>query len=416
MKVKERFGALESDFPQLGKKPSPFASMKTQMTTDELRSMLFAELKRTAEAGDTVFVPPPFDEDEGIDLSDENAAAELVRELENPNCKVKGFIPNLVCPELDELTETTRERAMGCMTETSMECSVFPRGMLVPVQHHNETTSSSTLLIGTMLWIIWPPTEANIGILHRAYEDFSIDYNEEKLEVANEMNGGVVFVQSAGEGLRILPYCIMLGLATEASVLAKYSTLTAIQFIGMLRRLPLLESWWKTEINGQQKRGEFARALLPRFQRILAGEFDVYPPAQFLSPIPAKDGPLYELVRGWDKLSVGIAMIVDAGTTAEIKKAWTKFLTGVVGRNCAICGRYTQSKMKEMPGHFASAHWPEKKINRDQIDLVEGTEVGVTATVAAAATASKKQVDNVEDKIDSAGVAVETENSMEMNG
>jgi len=168
-----------------------------------------------------------------------------------PPYKAKGFISSLACPALEDLTEKTRERVVGRMTETPMDCSVFPRDTLIPLQHHNETTSSSTLLIGSIVWIIWPPTEVNLGTLRRTYDAFSVDYAEENLDVTNQLVGGLVSVQSAGEGLRIPPYCILLGLTTENSVLAKYSTLSVIQFMAMLRRIPFLESWWKSEINGE---------------------------------------------------------------------------------------------------------------------------------------------------------------------
>ncbi|KAF2689777.1 hypothetical protein K458DRAFT_290769 [Lentithecium fluviatile CBS 122367] len=371
--VKQRFGPLESSFPLLGKKPSPFATFKKQPTVEELQDMLLTEIKRSSEDDEPSFVPPPFCGDEGIVMSGEDAATELVQNLGDPTFKSKGFIPNLECPVLDEMAAKTREKAAGYMEETPMMCSVFPCDTLIPLQHHNETMSYSTLLLGSILWMIWPPTERNLTLLHRAYDEFAIDPDEEKFNIANELTGGVVFVQTASEGLRVPPYCIMLGLATENSVLAKYSLLSATQFTAMLHKLPFLESWWKTEAHGKEKRADFALALLPRIKRILAGDFDPYPPAEFLLT-GQKGGALFELVKGWEQVNSSIASLVDGETAKGIKEVWVDFLCKVVGRNCALCTGYLQDKRKEMLAHFQDVHWPKEKVGETS-EPMEGVEM-----------------------------------------
>jgi hypothetical protein len=350
-KVRERFGTSELDFPSLGKRLSPFQSLKAQPTPKDLREMLLTEVKRAVEDGETVWVP---DDLEGKSAQD--AALDLVQNLENLDYTAKGFIPDLQCPALEAMTAQAIVKDAANMTETSLECLVFPRDVVVPLQHHNETTSFSTLLMGSIMWIIWPPTDQNIGTLHRAYDDFAIDCNEKKLDIAHKLTGGVCCVQSDSEGLRIPPYCIMMGLTTAPSVLVKYSTLSGAQFLAMLRRLPFLEAWWKTEVDGDEKRKDFGRELLPRVKRILSGELDGCQPTHYHK---MKSGALVELVTGWEQLSWGIVKLLDDETAKGIKQVWTDFLIGVVGRKCAICGHRTNNKGKELAGHFERVHWPK---------------------------------------------------------
>jgi hypothetical protein len=357
-RIKVLFGPTEDSFPNLGKKFSPFTALKEQPTLEVLRSMLLKEAKAASEEGEVVFVSRPFVEgDETFDR--EEAAKELIENLADPNYEGNGFVPSLLCPKLDVMTEKTKESVVGSMEVMAMACSVFPKNTLIPLQHHNETTSYSSLLAGSILWIVWPPTSHNLNLLHRAYDTFSVDKDEEKLNInaADQLVGGVIFVQSAGEGLRIPPYCLILGLATQTALMAKYCILSAPQFVSMLGKLPFLESWWEIEVDGDKKRNDFGRALLLRIQRVLAGSFESYPPAQFLT-VGTKSGALHELVHSWQDLSNGIAKLVDVETAAGLKKIWVEFLINVAGRNCALCGRPLEDKVMEMTEHFGDVHWP----------------------------------------------------------
>jgi hypothetical protein len=179
----------------------------------------------------------------------------------------------------------------------------------------------------------------------------------------------------------------------------------------MLHRLPFLESWWKTEVDGDEKRKDFGRELLPRLKRILSGELDGCQPTHYLN---MKSGALVELVKGWEQLSWNIVRLLDDETAKGIKKAWTEFLIGVVGRHCAICGFRTNNKGKELPGHFERVHWP-KAGNREAKDA-EAKNVGVDGVIDVDGEAEKRRDHEMSDTIALARGDGEDGDSMEVDG
>jgi hypothetical protein len=88
-----------------------------------------------------------------------------------------------------------------------MTSCVLPHGMLIPLQHHNETTSFSTLLVGEIIWIIWPPTDHNLKTLQDAYETYAATPHNRHFNVAEKLLGGRACVQAAREMLKLPPYC-----------------------------------------------------------------------------------------------------------------------------------------------------------------------------------------------------------------
>lgn len=372
--VKERFGFTDADYPQLGKRHSPFRFLQDLPGPDQLQNLLLEEV--LSGAGKPIYFPPPCSEEEGAAASEVDAAIALINNLRNANYEADGMIPGLPCAHLDQVCEGGFEVWDNALLETNMSCSVFPSGCIISLQHHDETTSFSTLLIGSIIWMAWPPTEQNLSKLRRAYEAFGEHLDSDKLDVAHELMGGVACVQSPGEAFRLPPHCIVLGLAREVSVLASYSILTVDQYLYTLRsKLPFLTAWWKTEANGEQKRKDFGAALVARIQHIISGELDMYKPQSYLTMAESeRAGPLQALLQAWDEAKDQVVGVLDATHQLALAGTWKAYLTKVVGRNCAICGKSVQSKARDMGKHFDEAHWPSLRKRVDSVEVMQQSE------------------------------------------
>ncbi|KAF2662523.1 hypothetical protein K491DRAFT_686401 [Lophiostoma macrostomum CBS 122681] len=93
------------------------------------------------------------------------------------------------------------------LEEQSCAANIFPCGGVADL-HHDDGFGSSTLVQGEKLWLMYPPSDANLAILRKAYEtrksridDYAIFKCYQKLQ------DGIVFVQPAGRSIWVTPYC-----------------------------------------------------------------------------------------------------------------------------------------------------------------------------------------------------------------
>ena len=238
--------------------------------------------------------------------------------------------------------------------------TILPRDTLLSLQHSNEGTTFATLLSGAVAWFVWPPTPHNLKILKNCYETFAEGFDSASLNVTGEFKEGVCLIQTVGEALRIPPFCPMICLSLEASVLATYSVVTVSQLTEMLRRLPLLLAWFKTEIDGERKKQDFTAALLPHLDAVLQGSFEAADLKKHKYPYLV-EGPLHSLLHNWDEIKHAVAGTLDAAEAERVKAMWGKFLHKAKGRECWICGNSISNKLRDMRKHFESTHWPADK-------------------------------------------------------
>ncbi|KAF2866030.1 hypothetical protein BDV95DRAFT_649511 [Massariosphaeria phaeospora] len=359
-----RFGPEKIDFPQKGRGLSPF-DPATLPSITELRDILLQDLEQTAQDGTSQpeYFPPPSscgesdddDDDDAGNISEHDAAADLINHVTDADYETSGVIPHLPSSTLDALCNAGKENWDDVLFETPTTVSVLSANTPLTLQHHNESTSFSTLLTGTVVYVVWPPTPHNFTVLQDAYDAFATSsFDDTALDVSHRLEGGVTFVQSARETLRLPPFCLLRGLATTTAVLATYSIVTADTFVSMLHALPLLTSFWATETHGAAQKTAFGAALLDCLERILACEFE--DEAKVRHPV-APRGPLSALLRAWDGVRHDVFGVLDAETTARMKRAWMAFLVRVVGRNCVLCGRKFMCKRNETRAHFEKTHW-----------------------------------------------------------
>lgn len=345
------FGPNETDFPGLGKRLSPFEASKLP-SLEDLQKIVTNDLRIAREQyGQYSHIVQTNSTDS------EDSDLRTLQSLTNIDSVVDGTVLSFPSPSLDDICGDSKLEYEDSLRESMITATVLPRNTILPLQHSNEGTTFTTLLSGSVAWIIWPPTEQNLKNLQASYETIADSLDGSGSKVANELEGGVCLVQTTHEALRIPPFCPMICLSLETSVLATHSVVTATQLAEMLRKLPLLLPWFQTETDGERKEKEFVAALLPHISAILQCKFEPTGFKKHRYPY-GQDGPLRTLIQTWDDIKDLVAGILDAAETEHLKGMWEDFLRNARGRECWICGNSIQNKQRDMRTHFETAHWP----------------------------------------------------------
>ncbi|KAF9698288.1 hypothetical protein EKO04_003472 [Ascochyta lentis] len=370
------FGPNESDFPGLGKKLSPF-DINTLPSPDNLQKLLIDDLQ-TARKEHNDHISHAVDKNAAADseAKGENADLKLLESLTGHDSETREGLVSFPSPSLDGICDDAKVEDDNTLQESMTAATILYRNTLLSLQHSNEGTTFTTLLSGAVAWIIWPPTVHNLNILRTSYEAFANGLDDAKINVATELKGGVCLVQSVGEAIRIPPFSLMLCLSLEMSILATYSVVTAGQVVGMLRQLPLLQAWFKTEVDGERKRVDLFAALLENLSFILEGKFESTNTKTHKYPY-LQEGPLRSLLQTWDGVKDNVACVLNPGESEHLVEIWGQFLRSARGRECWICGRNIHNKLRDMRKHFETEHWPAKNV----VEVTEDLEMVVTPTI-----------------------------------
>lgn len=347
------FGPQQNDFPSLGKKQSPFAG-KNLPSLEDLQQLLIADLRssqqRRNEESNDITQPG---------ANESQTDADQLKQLESlagDQTDTSGIVLSFSSPSLDDVCGDEKVTYDHVVSESMTEATVLPRDTLLSLQHSNEGTTFTTLLSGSVAWIIWPPTKSNLDILQSSYSAFTEGFDGSKMNVSSELRDGVSLVQTVGDAIRLPPFCPMLCLSLKPSILATYFVLKATQLVDVLHKIPLLLEWWKTEIDGERKKKEFIAALLDGISNVLRGNYEPDNLRDFEYPY-AQEGPLLTLLQSWDEVKHAVAGVLEPAETERMMAIWTDFLSKAKGRKCWICGKTVSNKLKDMPRHFETKHW-----------------------------------------------------------
>ena len=362
--TKQRFGPSELDFPSLGKRISPFDA-STLPSAEKLR------LGCLQDAQDANVLPGSFFSKNPAGyatVSESNCDVQFRQDLTDIQASPSAAL-SFPSPYLENLRQEEDDTPETVLRQSMMTCMMLPDDTLVPLQHSNEGMTYTTLLSGSVIWIMWPSTGNNIAIIQSVYRDIARGFEDAWVEAIGELQGGVFFKQSQGECLRISPMCPMLCLSTEASILATHSILDAHELVSTLRQFPFIKMWFKTEVDGERKQREFNSAMIEYLTLILQGEFDNF--KNFMYPY-TREGPLKSLLSTWDEVKDNVADILDPADAEVLRELWLKFLRAAKGRPCWICGTNIYSKKKDLDKHFDKKHWSSVRENDTAIPNESG--------------------------------------------
>jgi hypothetical protein len=261
--TKRSFGSSEADYLILGKIQTP-EGLRKSLSAQKLQEICLRDLPEARKYyGERLSYFVPCDSTNNtMNTSKEEAGMRLIHSLTDTGHDATGVITTFPSEALEELSIQNRVPADGLLRESTMTtCTIIPGNTLLPLHHSNEGTTVTTLVTGSVIWIIWPSTDHNLTALQAAYEKTAEDFDAAHLDVARTFEGGLTFVQAEGEGLRIPPLCPMMCLATETSVFVAYSEVTVDSFVSTLQKLPFLKAWLQTEVDGQRKQSDFNASI-----------------------------------------------------------------------------------------------------------------------------------------------------------
>lgn len=379
--TRERFGEGADDYPALGKKVSPFAAENIP-SLPQIHEFCMRELEdvRGYFAERPVYYTPHIESD-SEDILDPSIQT------------IQGLVDDSVASEtivsfpsktLDELrVDPGHESATSTLRFTPTKCTIIPTDTILPLQHSNEGTTTTTLLHGEVIWIIWPPTPHNLSVLTAAYSGY---IESVPIDTADKLEGGVMCIQSAGEALRIPPFCPIMGLSTKVTILATQTATTMPQFLRMLQHLEMIHVWFDTEIDGEKKRSNFTAGMLKALDALLNGaikkrkknhnnaddadeDSDSDKDNHQTQPGHIWAAHLPQFLALWDQINPTIATLIDPADFLTLKASWKDFWIARPGRKCALCGRRAANK-KELRKHFFQQHW----VGREDVLEEEGED------------------------------------------
>lgn len=354
--ARQKYGSNDVEYPILGKNQAHAALKQTQSSKD-LHDICLRDLPEAREYfGDRLeYFVPHNNSDVPKGNSDQEAGMQTIDALVDRNTTTTEMVVTFPCETLDEMCQLGSTSTENLLHSTLTTCTVLPENAMLPLHHSNEGTTTMTLLAGSIVWIVWPSTRKNVGIFQAAYESFEEDFDATGLDVAGDLEGGVTFMQTVGDGLRIPPYSLLMGLATTTSVLASSSRVTVENFTSMLSKLPLLKAWFQTEIDGIDKQSRFIASILHWLDLLLNGDPDDEDNDEFKLP-RTKNGLLGELLGIWDAIKNDLAAMMGPADMTAMELIWGDFLVNAVGRECRICGVRVDNKQKRMKKHFITKH------------------------------------------------------------
>ncbi|PVI05940.1 hypothetical protein DM02DRAFT_667936 [Periconia macrospinosa] len=346
-------------------KQSPFRyTLKTVSTPARVRDVLLNELETHKEKDPSARFCCPHINDSTDAMSDEDTAKHLINQLPHPTFTAPHCIPDLPCPYLDGISSFPEDDTCSFPAiQTMLSTSVLPAGTPIPLQHQNESTAYCTLLVGSIVWMVWPPTRENLTALQTAYDSCSANPSSAGSildETAKRLIGGVTFVHNVGEVMRLPPFCIILGQAMKMSAVCKYSVVDASRIVPTLKMLPFIRSWWLMDGAGIERRTKFGSALLDVVEEILNGAFETFKAEEYsVLGAEQRKGVLTDLLEAWDDIIHGFMGILTAERANELKEMMKELLemVGGVAVTCAIC-RTSTGMGASLSDHFDNEHWP----------------------------------------------------------
>jgi hypothetical protein len=357
--TKRKAGLEDTEYPIIGKMQSPAALRKPQSPKD-LQEIWFRDLPEARKNSDDriVFFAPRGHADHPTATGVEEAGMRTISALNDSQIGAAGSIVTFPSDTLDELCNEDWSPPENCLHAAMPTCTVLPNNTIIPLSHSNEGTTVMTLLSGSIVWGVWPSTLKNIRTLQTAYENFAKDHDEAKLDVASDLEGGLIFVQGEGEGLHLPPFSFMMGLTISISVLATQSHVTDDDFVSMLEKLPFLKAWFRTEVDGDHKQSQFNASIIHYLNLLLNGDSENE--EDDLIKLPRhRGGLLSRLLKTWDDVKGHMAAMMGPNDREAIKDIWAEFLISAKGRDCRLCNKRVDSKKKFMKTHFIARHWPK---------------------------------------------------------
>jgi hypothetical protein len=308
------------------------------------------------DIGSYSIAPPSLQEYENV--NEWEIASKLVENLDNPMYMEDGSIHNVKSKELDATASFQSWQSDGMLGCSGLDLSVLPAGGSNDLDYRDCWTLS-TLLQGSLFWMIMPPTPENLELLREKYQKHMDGEETNSWEYVEQLTGTIAFVQSPGQMVYIPPCCLFAMISIETCVSAAYRIATVKKFHMTLHNLPLFlqRTYYDNSEAQAMKFKDKADTIQQALEAILTSS---------LLPFDSKPA-IIQICRMWkdvkDDVRTVCESVIDEETSTavqnRIKETFTKFLIekGKKTAKCRLCGIAKKELDETYAEHFEHAHW-----------------------------------------------------------
>jgi len=360
------FGPSQWDTPNLnGELPFTFTSLPSPTAVEKAI--------KSDVGGENHFRFAP---SRGSPEDDANAVMHLLDNIGNPRYSEPGAVVHMQSPTFNQKKRwISGWEGDGVLGQSEFQMTVAPAGEIFELEYY-EHHFSTTLLTGSKVWFTFPPLQANLDLLRKAYECMhDSNTSHVPLDVLSEMQHGIAIIQKPGQTLLLPPYWSHMIFCTETSTSCSFSLATAAQFMYRIKHMDLWVShnlFWETGEQLQSHLVRYASELATHFATIMTGDlkrFKVAPVQNQICSEWVKTGPkeAAEFENMKEKIGVLLSLIDDEEAREriddEIRHAWIEFMEEKRKKRpeCRLC----RVRIEHMP----AGETPDERLARHVTDV-----------------------------------------------
>ncbi|KAF2794149.1 hypothetical protein K505DRAFT_361360 [Melanomma pulvis-pyrius CBS 109.77] len=298
---------------------------------------------------------------------DEISAAQLLLSTSKPLYRGTGQgVWNFISPRLDKLyaipefvTDLSNRQEVLEIGPASV--NIMPCAAIADL-HHDVGYGVATLVQGAKLWILYPPTPANLDALCLSYSQTSATHQAAIFANFRRLKNGIVFVQPQNTTLLVPPFCAHAVFTLQTSVLVGREVYSKRKFVQRLENERVQVAWTRAEQNTERRERDVREQM--RHLKVVLKTEDM--------------GEREKMLRAWDVVvQNGALESLAEGMKCKLeewKKIWVTATRGWI--ECPVCKvkceegndekgqrRVLRSKKMEVGfgEHFGIVHWRNAK-------------------------------------------------------
>lgn len=295
---------------------------------------------------------------------DAQAASHLLHNIHVPLYSERGAIINLRSPTFESLfTKKPEWGADGLVGQSDMHMTITPAHEVLDLAYH-DYFYLSTLLSGSKVWIVYPPSKENFASLTEAYEQLQgATYGSTFLKISSRLRHGIVIVQQAGQTLLLPPFWAHIVFCPETTVSGGHLITTAIKFPERLLHLELYQtvlSIWPDRVKQQCELLRYLETMAVHMRMVIGEEMQY---SDHINVIKGVCGAWREQHAQFAAMCKAIEDKDDRHRVALIViTAWTNFLESrrkkkPVCRLCNVRIEHMTQKPGETPHKILMRHF-----------------------------------------------------------
>ncbi|RYO54326.1 hypothetical protein AA0116_g9246 [Alternaria tenuissima] len=213
----------------------------------------------------------------GSQDDDATAIMHLLDNIQTPTYSDPGAVVHMQSPTFNRAWRWMPGwESEGMLGQSDFLLTVAPAGEVFELEYHDHHFST-TLLTGSKVWLTFPPLQANLDVLRKAYgEMHAANTSRVALDILAEMQHGIFIIQKPGQTLLFPPFWSHMIFNTATSVSCGFFIATAAQYVYRTRNMDLwlsLNLFWDSAEEQQNHLENYAAELATHLSTIMTGNF-----------------------------------------------------------------------------------------------------------------------------------------------